>query len=243
MHSLKHRIEPIEAAQQFVDHYFPNCQAAGLAGSVVRGEATETSDLDIVVFDQTLVSSYRESLIEYGWRIELFAHNLTSYHAFFVQDCQRAMPSLPTMVAESVVLKDTGVIEAIKREAKDLLERGPDVWSDETIEMKRYFLTDVLDDLIGCQNRQEGLFISSTIGDLICEFILRTNGKWTGTSKWAYRALARHDNELAHQLAAALESYYRNNEIDDLVCFVDEAMLPFGGRLFAGFSRGKSKET
>ncbi len=32
------------------------------------------------------------------------------------------------------------------------------------------------------------------------------------------------------------------NEIDDLVCFVDEAMLPFGGRLFAGFSRGKSNE-
>lgn len=240
---MKSRLEPIVAAKTFISMHFPHCQAAVLAGSVVRGEATETSDLDIVVFDQTLESSYRESLIEYGWRIELFAHNLTSYRAFFDQDRQRAMPSLPTMVAESVVLKDTSVIETIKREAKDLLERGPDVWSDEMIEMKRYFLTDALDDLIGCQNRQEGLFISSTIGDLICEFILRTNGKWTGTSKWAYRALARHDNELAHQLATALESYYRNNEIDDLVYFVDEAMLPFGGRLFEGFSRGKSKET
>lgn len=240
---MKSRLEPIVAAKTFISMHFPHCQAAVLAGSVVRGEATETSDLDIVVFDQTLESSYRESLIEYGWRIELFAHNLTSYRAFFDQDRQRAMPSLPTMVAESVVLKDTSVIETIKHEAKDLLERGPDVWSDEMIEMKRYFLTDALDDLIGCQNRQEGLFISSTIGDLICEFILRTNGKWTGTSKWAYRALARHDNELAHQLATALESYYRNNEIDDLVYFVDEAMLPFGGRLFEGFSRGKSKET
>ena len=49
---------PYEAAQKFIEKYFSNCNGALLAGSVVRGEATERSDLDIVIFDDTVPSSY-----------------------------------------------------------------------------------------------------------------------------------------------------------------------------------------
>lgn len=237
------KLEPIAAARTFVATHFPDCGAALLAGSVVRGEATETSDLDIIIFDDTLVSSYRESFIESGLRIELFAHNLTSYREFFEQDCLRAIPSLPRMVTEGIVLIDTGIIEDIKREAGNLLDDGPEPWSDETIEMKRYFLTDVLDDLTGCTNRAEGLFIASTLATLVCEFILRTNRQWIGSSKWTYRALDRHDAEAARELADALECYYQTNETDALIRYVDKTLSPFGGRLFAGFSRGKTNET
>lgn len=81
MKELK-RLEPLQAAAQFIFKHYPNCQGALLAGSVVRGEATHTSDLDLVIFDDSLISSFRESLIEFGWPIEVFAHNLTSYQAF-----------------------------------------------------------------------------------------------------------------------------------------------------------------
>lgn len=97
------------------------------------------------------------------------------------------------MVTEGIVLKDTNIVEDIKREARTLLDSGPEAWSNETIEMKRYFLTDTLDDLIGCTTRAEGLFIASTLATLVCEFILRTNRQWTGSSKWTYRALDRYD--------------------------------------------------
>ena len=187
------KIEPLDMAHHFISTHFPHCQAALFAGSIVRGEATATSDLDIIIFDDTLVSSYRESFIESGWPIELFAHNLTSYRTFFEQDCRRAIPSLPRMVTEGIVLKDTNIVEDIKREARALLDSGPEAWSNETIEMKRYFLTDTLDDLIGCTTRAEGLFIASTLVTLVCEFILRTNRQWTGSSKWTYRALDRYD--------------------------------------------------
>ena len=46
------RPQPIEAASKFIEDHFPKCNAALLAGSVIRGEATETSDLDIIVFDE-----------------------------------------------------------------------------------------------------------------------------------------------------------------------------------------------
>lgn len=139
---MKDRPEPIAAAILFVEKHFPNCQGALLAGSVVRGQATETSDLDIVIFDDNLASSYRESFIGFGWNIELFVHNLTSYRIFFERDCKEAKPSMPRMVNEGKILKDSGVIAGIKKEAKELLEQGPKEWSKETIEMKRYFITD-----------------------------------------------------------------------------------------------------
>ncbi|WP_214833589.1 nucleotidyltransferase domain-containing protein [Exiguobacterium sp. E4787] len=237
------KIDPLEAAHHFISTHFPYCQAALLAGSVVRGEATETSDLDIIIFDDTLVSSYRESFIESGWPIELFAHNLTSYRTFFEQDCQRAIPSLPRMIIEGIVLKDIDIVEDIKREARALLDSGPEAWSDETIELKRYFLTDALDDLIGCTRRSEGLFIAAKIGELTAEFILRTNKKWIGSSKWTYRSLEQFDASAARQLTGALEAYYQTNETDALIRYVDETLSPLSGRLFVGFSRGKSNET
>lgn len=133
-----------------------NCQGAILAGNVVRGQATETSDLDIVIFDESLNSSYRESLIEFGWNIELFAHNLSSYRFFFESDCKEARPCMPRMVSEGKILKDKGILKEIKKEAKELLEQVPEKWSKQTIDMKRYFITDALDDLIGCKDRDEG---------------------------------------------------------------------------------------
>lgn len=60
------KLEPIVAAKTFVTTHFSHCRAALLAGSVVCGEATATSDLDIVIFDDTLVSPFRESFIESG---------------------------------------------------------------------------------------------------------------------------------------------------------------------------------
>ena len=47
-------MKPIEAAQNIITSQFPNCDVALLGGSVARGEATKTSDLDIVIVDQSL---------------------------------------------------------------------------------------------------------------------------------------------------------------------------------------------
>lgn len=175
---------PNDAAKQFINKKYHNCQGALLAGSVVRGEATETSDLDIVVFDKNLSSSYRESLIDFGWNIEVFVNNLISYKHFFKSDYERARPSMPRMVLEGIVIKDDGIIDSIKKEAKELLDKGPEEWTAEMIKTKRYFITDALDDFIGCTNRAEEIFIANTLAELVSEFVLRTNRKWIGASKW-----------------------------------------------------------
>ncbi|MDQ0253526.1 putative nucleotidyltransferase [Evansella vedderi] len=134
------KIEPIKAAKQFVNKHFPDCQGALLGGSVVRGQITETSDLDIIIFDKQLPSSYRESIVDFDWNIEVFAHNLTSYKDFFNSDVERARPSMPRMVSEGVIIKDKGIIESIKLEAKELLDKGQPYGRLKPLKLKDIFL-------------------------------------------------------------------------------------------------------
>ncbi|MES9681366.1 nucleotidyltransferase domain-containing protein [Gottfriedia acidiceleris] len=233
------KLDHIEAANQFINKYFPNCQGALLAGSVVRGEATETSDLDIVIFDKSLSSSYRESLKEFGWDIEVFVHNLSTYKQFFKSDYERARPSLPMMVSEGIILKDEGVINDIKKEANDILDKGPEKWAEDTIKVKRYFITDTLNDFIGSSNRAEELFIANTLAELVSEFVLRTNGKWIGSSKWIIRSLRQYNEEFANILVEAFDLFYTKGDKNRIIKLVDEVLQPFGGQLFEGFSLGK----
>ena len=230
---------PLEAAQKFIEENYPDCDAALLAGSAVRGEATSTSDLDIAVFDRNVESSYRESLMAYGWPVEVFVHNLESYRAYFEDDVERARPSLPRMVAEGIILRDTGIAHALKQEAQGLLDAGPAVWTAAVIRTKRYFLTDALDDFIGCTDRREGLFIAGTLAELVAEFELRTHGKWIGASKWIVRALKHHDQDFAERFVQAFDAYYRHDDKEEAINMAEAVMQPHGGRLFEGFSLGK----
>ncbi|WP_203248233.1 nucleotidyltransferase domain-containing protein [Sporosarcina beigongshangi] len=235
----ENRLQPLEAAKRFIAKKFPNCQAAVMAGSVVRGEHTATSDLDIVVFDDKVESAYRESFIDYGWPIEVFVHNFTSYKDFFKLDCERARPSLPRMVSEGLIIIDSGAVRAIKDEADELLNQGPAMWSWDTIETKRYMLTDALDDLVGSTNRAEEIFIANTLADAIHEFVLRTNGKWIGESKWVVRALNNYDEDFAGRFVQAFDMFYRTGAKGEIINLADEVLQPYGGRLFEGYSMGK----
>jgi len=233
------KLQPIDAAKKFVQKHYPNCQGAILAGSVVRGEATATSDLDIVIFDKTLDSSYRESLIEFGWAIEVFVHSLTSYKQYFELDYERARPSLPRMVSEGIVLKDEGVIDCIKEAAQNLLNRGPKVWTEDTIKLKRYFISDALDDFKGCTNRSEEIFIANTLAELLSEFVLRTNNKWIGASKWVYRCLRDYDKQFATNFVEAFDTFYKTGNKEQIILITEQIVRPYGGLLFEGFTLGK----
>ncbi|NHM33087.1 nucleotidyltransferase domain-containing protein [Neobacillus terrae] len=232
------RLKPIEAANCFINKRFPDCQGAILAGSVVRGQATETSDLDIVVFDDSVTTSYRESLIDLGWPIELFVHSLTSYQYIFQIDYLDGVPTMQRMIAEGLILKDKGMMESIKEEAKSILELGPEKWTDE-IPNRRYFITDVLDDFIGSNNRAEDLFIANRLADQLQEFILRANGRWVGRSKWVIRSLRLYDEKLTEDFVEAFDLFYKTGEKSKIIELTDNVLEPYGGRLFEGFSIGR----
>ena len=55
------RDEPIAIATKIQQDHYPNADVIFLVGSVIRGEDTATSDLDLVVIFQKLSAAYRES--------------------------------------------------------------------------------------------------------------------------------------------------------------------------------------
>lgn len=233
------KLEPVKAAQKYIENHFPYCDGALLAGSVVRGEATKTSDLDIVIFDKSYQSSYRESVLQYDWPIEVFAHNLNSYQDYFASDYKRARPSLARMISDGIVIKDNGIIDSIKYEANELLSTGPETWSTKIINTKRYFITDNLEDFIGCNIRAEEIFIANTLAELVSEFVLRTNNRWIGASKWIIRSLRDYDTFFAERFVEAFDIFYKRGAKNDVIKLVDDILDPYGGRLFEGFSIGK----
>ncbi|QTD43426.1 nucleotidyltransferase domain-containing protein [Sporosarcina sp. Te-1] len=228
----------LQAAQMFVKTFYPDCAAALLAGSVVRGEATDTSDLDIIVFDERQ-GPFRESLIAFGWPIEVFVHHQRSYQEFFASDIERARPSLLRIISEGVVLVDSELVQIVKQEANELLEKGPAPWSEETLKTKRYMLTDALDDFQGATNDAEAIFIANTLADRLHEFILRTNGRWIGDSKWVVRAMREYNPVLADRFVRVFDDFYRTRNKQGIMELTDEVLKPFGGRLFEGYSIGK----
>ncbi|GAM13510.1 nucleotidyltransferase domain-containing protein [Mesobacillus selenatarsenatis] len=230
------RLSALETAQKFVKERFPDCDAALLAGSVTRGEATVTSDLDIVIFDKDIPSAYRESLVAYGWPIEVFVHNLHSYKLFFESDVKRARPSLPRMVAEGIVIKKSDFLPEINDEAKRIIKLGPEEWTKKEIESKRYFITDTLDDFIGTNNKAEELFIAGALAEQLQEFVLRTNKRWVGKSKWVVRELNHYDPVFTGKFVEAFSQYYKTGNKKMVVDMAELVLEPYGGRLFDGFS-------
>jgi len=153
-------------------------------------------------------------------------------------DCKDAIPSMPRMVSEGIVIKDDGIIQSLKEEANELLRRGPERWSDKTIREKRYIITDVLDDFIGSHNRAEQIFIANTLANKVQEFVLRTNGYWLGSSKWVVRALKKYDEKFTDEFVAAFDEFYQSGEKEKIIIIVDKVLEPYGGRFFDGFLLG-----
>ncbi len=234
--------DALSAAQALVEGRFPECRAAFLAGSVIRGEATVTSDLDMVILTTTPEAPYRESLLWQGWPVELFVHSEESVRRFFAGDAERRRPSLPMMCAEGRILRDRdGLAGRIKAEAQALLEAGPPPLTPPEIERRRYAITDLIDDLAGSADHAETLFIAPALADEAADLLLAVNGRWAGQGKWTPRALRRFDPAQADRLQTALLAVYRTGRPDDLIAFADAALAAVGGRLFAGYRLSGSR--
>ncbi|UUZ83359.1 nucleotidyltransferase domain-containing protein [Paenibacillus sp. P26] len=232
------RLSAFEAAVRFIELHYPACEGAILAGSIVIGRATPSSDLDIVIFDESAGFPYRRTYREFGWVIEAFVLTRESYRYFFDQGIDSAIPSLQRMCSDGVLLRGQGVIEDIVDEARQEWLAGPPAWSREEIDKARYGITETLDDLKGSTKRAECLFIVHKLTSLLSEFLLRVNGQWLGDGKWMSRGLHAWNTSLASRLEEALEAFYRREDRNELARFAAEVLSPYGGFLTEGYTEG-----
>lgn len=232
------RLDPVEAALRFVTQRFPEAHAAIVGGSPIRGDATLTSDLDILILTDREEAPFRASYHEHGWPIEAFVHTDRSLEKFFVSDVRRRRPSLPNIAAEGVILVDNdGAAARLQETVRDLLVRGPKPLTAEQMEDWRYSLTDLLDDFSGVGRLDEGMFIAHALAIEATDLLLLMNRRWLGSGKWVVRALARFDPGAAIRMTEALEAYVRCEDKEPLLRFAEGVLAQAGGRMFEGYHR------
>ena len=230
------RPSPQAVAAELIRRDFPECDAAFLAGSVVRNQATSTSDLDIVVI-RPEGDVYRASRITDEWPVELFVHTPQSLEHFWAQDIVRRRPSLVQMCAEGLILTSIKALaEQIQQQAKERLAQGPPALSPEERKQWRYQLTDLRDDLFGTQDRREILAIAPLVIEKSVALWLAHHRHWLGQGKWLHRALEAPFPEAAQALFRAQEAVFQHHDKAPLLAWADQALEIAGGPLFAGYA-------
>src|ERR1051325_11704301 len=128
------RPSPEETARGIFGERYAGAQVVFVGGSVMRGEATPASDLDIVVVYERLPNAYREAFVYGGWPGEAFVHDAGSLEEFFERDRRRGLPSMMGMVWEGLEVPEASEFsEGLKRRARELLEAGPPPWDAEEL--------------------------------------------------------------------------------------------------------------
>ncbi|MGV3526847.1 MAG: nucleotidyltransferase domain-containing protein [Candidatus Sericytochromatia bacterium] len=237
---------PLQTALELIRQQHSGCLAAFWAGSLVRDgdntlgtEATDTSDLDIVVVTEAEpAAAYRRSQVFRDWPVESFVHTPDSLLRFFDADCQRRRPALVQMCHEGLILwQENGHADRIKAEAQRRLLAGPPPLSEAERLQARYQLSDLREDLAGCRDHGERLLIAARIAEQGSHLALTGAGRWGGQGKWALRALRQAQPARAQALVTALEQVYQQ-DARALLNWLDTVLSELGGFLFDGYYLG-----
>lgn len=113
--------------------------------------------------------------------------------------------------------------------------------SARELEAKRYALTDTLDDLRGCVDPQERVFLAASLLEQAAELALLADGRWLGAGKWLSRRLAVADPGLHGRLTAGVAAVVGGapEEAEQLAEAVTEALGRAGGPLWEGYRIGR----
>jgi predicted nucleotidyltransferase len=232
------RPSPEQAAGDIYRERYPEAEVLLLAGSVVSGEATSFSDLDIVVVFKNLPQARRESFFYKGWPVEAFVHDIGTLRYFFYEmDAKSGIPSLPQMVAEGLVIRDVPPFSSeLKRMAGQVISAGPPIWDEEQLKRKRYQITDILDDMREPRSAAELTASAVVLYETLGDFFLRANGLWSASGKRLPRRIRTVNPALADRFEAAFDEVFRGVSKTLLFDLAEEVLSPYGGPLFDGYS-------
>ncbi|WP_028784306.1 nucleotidyltransferase domain-containing protein [Thalassobacillus devorans] len=223
-------------AARFIEDYFPDALVVFIGGSIVEGNITSESDIDLVIIDNKEPSSSLECHVYEGWKIESFLYHPSSVSVHFEAAKYKGLPTLVKMCGEGKqIAGDQTEGSKIKAEAQRIYKEGPSAWTQQQIDHARYTITDLLSDFRSAANFEEEVFILQELIDCLSELILRGNQQWIGWGKWYARAIRSFDPGLARRITAALETFIIKKEKEELCKLVQEQLEPFGGEKFYGY--------
>lgn len=238
------RLPPEQAAERIFREKFADADCILLAGSVLRGEETSSSDLDIVVLYQKLENARRESFAFEGWPVEAFVQDLETLNYFFEKfERPSGIPSLPSMVTEGREIPGaTALSRQAKAMAESCLNQGPAPWSEKEIQRARYGITDLCDDLREPRSPEEILATGSRLYDSLTGFYFRSQNKWSAHGKSIPRRWKKDAPELAPEFFAAFSDLFEKRNPRLAIALSEKILHPHGGWLFENFHMDAPKD-
>jgi hypothetical protein len=231
-------MDPMTVASRLVDHRFPDAACAWLTGSTARGQATDTSDVDVLVV-LTEVAPFRETLRSDGSLVELFVHSERSLTEWYAREAADFRCGLAHMVAQGVPVtsfQGNELAAALQETAASLISAGPPTRTAEQIDALRYHLSASIDDLVGSGDGDERCFIGLEIVRLASELELAAKHSWTGRGRWLHHWLDVVNPEAAHTLSAGLGELPHDTRA--LCEAAADVLTRAGGRLQEGYRLG-----
>ena len=228
--------EVLEHAVQALAARYPDADSAFVAGSLMRGQGSATSDIDLIVLHSFLPQAYRESFIFEDIPVETFVHDPETLSWFLEQDRKDGHPALIGMLIEGVLIgprQDIGL--DFKQRALRMFAEGPPPLSTDAISRLRYMITDKLDDLGADRSPGEIIAIGAALYPLLVELTLRGSGRWNGSGKWNARLLSEMDVSVSQQFERAFLDLYNGSDTRSVLRLADKVLEQHGGRLFSGF--------
>ncbi len=207
-----------------------------LAGSVVRGEGTAYSDLDLVVIFEKLPAAYRESFYFQGLPIEAFVHDPETLNYFLHElDRPSGIPSLAQMILEGVEVPEASEFsQSLKRLAASVIESRPPILSEGDIRKLRYNLTNLVDDIRQPRSKDELVASGTELYEALADYYFRTNNLWSAKGKSIPRILKQADADLCLRYCNSFEELFANGQPAKVVALAEEILKPNGGFLFDG---------
>ncbi len=216
---------------------YPQASALFFAGSLVRGEGTSTSDLDLVVLFDHIPCAYRESFSYKQWPVEAFVHDPSTLEYFFREvDRPTGYPSLPSMVAEGIEIPQSSELsKSMKNLAAEVLSEGPPKWSKLELDNSRYAITNLIDDLKDPRSTIEMQATASQLYGVLGNHYLRSRQLWSAKGKTLPRRLIAINREFAQRYSRSFETLFLKNLTTEVVELAAEILKPDGGFLFEGY--------
>lgn len=233
--------EQINRALVIANHVFAarfqGASCAFVAGSIMRGEGTPSSDIDLVVVFDHLDAAWRESFIESGLPVEAFVHDPQTLAWFIENDAKNGYPIMVDMIASGVAIgPDIDRAEALKTFAANLLAKGPPPFEGEKRDGIRYLITSLLEDLRDAHAPAERRAIAAELYQPLADFALLGRCAWSGKGKWIPRLLNKLDSELAQRFDHAFEHAAQGDTVP-LQLLAENELARHGGLYFAGDKR------
>jgi hypothetical protein len=227
----------VDIAHQIRTDRYPDADVVLAAGSIVRGEGTPYSDLDLVVVYPELDHAYRESFRFAGLPVEAFVHDPSTLEHFFIEvDRPSGVPSLPRMVVEGIeVPKPTATSQILKRRAAAVIAAGPPGLDDESERRMRYFVSDLLDDLRAPRSRDESIAAGARLYEQLADYVLRRRGLWSAKGKAIPETLRRMDTHVGNAYADAFAALFAHGSTEPVIQLAEGLLRDAGGPLFDGF--------